>query len=68
MVILCAVGTLMAWMMMEQAPENMLSVGVLVDRWTDMLDLDSAKEYIREKIPVIRHIAEIMYRSFGPNG
>ena len=57
-----------AWMSVFGGPaETALSVGLLQERWKDMLDMDLVREYIREKLPVIRRIVEITYRSFGPN-
>ena len=68
MVVLCVAVTLVAWTLLERAPDKLLSAGMLRERWMDMLDPGPAKEYIREKMLVIRRIAEIMYRSFGLNG
>ena len=68
MLILCAALALAAWTLMEGTTGDLISLEVLRDRWMDMLDPAPAEEYVREKMPVIGRIAEIMYRSFGPNG
>ena len=35
--------------------------------WADVTDTGRAADYVREKLPVLRDIAERMFRLLGPN-
>ena len=40
----------------------------MTDRWRDVMDMDGAKDYVREKLPVIRWIFEKLMHFLGTNG
>ena len=66
---LCAVAFGAVWAVaFRDTPDKMLPFGEASDKLGDLTDMGLARDYIREKLPLIRGILGDMFRFFGRMG